>query len=155
MNLKWFVAVTLLLVGVACTARTVKTPVVHDSDDFATAVLTVNLLGLESDSGKVAVALYDSAGSFEDRSGAVATAWIEPHGGVVSWSVEDLAPGVYAVAVYHDLNGNGELDRSALGPPDEPYGFSNDVRGTFGPPRFEKAAIGIGPGPLTIEITLR
>ena len=73
----------------------------------------------------------------------------------VTWSVADLDPGVYAVAVYHDLNGNGELDRSTIGPPDEPWGFSNDARGTFGPPKFDKAAFEIAPGEVAIEIKLR
>ena len=40
---------------------------------------------------------------------------------------DDLAPARYAVAVYHDVNGNGRLDTVPPGLPTEPYGFSNDV----------------------------
>jgi uncharacterized protein (DUF2141 family) len=36
----------------------------------------------------------------------------------------DLPVGRYAVAVYHDLNDNGKLDKNVLGIPKEPYGFS-------------------------------
>jgi uncharacterized protein (DUF2141 family) len=154
-NPKQLAFVMLLLGGMGCAARPPSTQVVRDVDVSMTARLTVELLGLSSDSGDVAVALYDSADSFETRSAAVASGRIEPQVGSVSWTVEGLDPGDYAVAAYHDLNGNGQLDRSALGPPSEPYGFSNDARGALGPPRFEKATVRIGPGSTTIKITLR
>lgn len=147
--------VTLLLVGTACAIRTPSPPVAGGTDVSGTALVTVRLVGLESESAEVAVALYGSAGSFEDRSGAVASARVRPRDGAATWTVEALEPGEYAVAAYHDLNGNGRLDRSAVGAPTEPYGFSNDARAAFGPPKFAKAVIHIGPGALTVEITLR
>jgi Uncharacterized protein conserved in bacteria (DUF2141) len=39
-----------------------------------------------------------------------------------------------------DENGNGVLDKNFFGVPVEGYGFSNDARGSMGPPAFEKAA---------------
>jgi uncharacterized protein (DUF2141 family) len=54
--------------------------------------------------------------------------------------IHDLHAGKYAIASYHDENGNGKLDTNALGIPEEGYGFSNDARGTFGPPKFSEAA---------------
>jgi len=52
--------------------------------------------------------------------------------------VRELKPGSYAIRAFHDLNENGELDTSWLGLPEEPYGFSNNARGKFGPPDLEK-----------------
>ena len=49
-------------------------------------------------------------------------------------TITDIKPGEYWIRVYHDLNGNGELDVNYLGIPKEPYGFSNNVRPVFGPP---------------------
>lgn len=57
---------------------------------------------------------------------------------VVTFS--DVTPGIYAVAAFEDLNGNGVLDRSQNGLPLEPYGFSNNV-GRRSTPRFEQAAV--------------
>lgn len=57
---------------------------------------------------------------------------------VVTFS--DVPPGIYAVAAFEDLNGNGVLDRSQNGLPLEPYGFSNNV-GRRSTPRFEQAAV--------------
>jgi uncharacterized protein (DUF2141 family) len=56
-----------------------------------------------------------------------------------------LPPGEYAVTVYHDLNGNGELDRKFYGPPKEPAAFSNNYT-PFGPPRFSSCAIDVKAG---------
>jgi uncharacterized protein (DUF2141 family) len=45
-----------------------------------------------------------------------------------------VKPGSYAVAAYHDENNNDKLDKAFTGIPNEKYGFSNNVRGIFGPP---------------------
>lgn len=155
MKLRRLAVVPLILGGIACTTRTAPDSIAPAPPVTGTARLTIKLVGLESDEGDVAVALYDSAGDFDTRSGAAAKGRIRPREGVATWTVEELEPGIYAVAAYHDVNGNGRLDRSTLGLPSEPYGFSNDARGAFGPPRFSKAAIRVGAGHLTVEITLR
>lgn len=38
--------------------------------------------------------------------------------------IDDLPPGAYALRVFHDEDGDGELKRGAFGIPAEPYGFS-------------------------------
>ena len=38
----------------------------------------------------------------------------------------DLPKGKYAVSVYQDNNGNGQLDKNIFGIPKEKYGFSNN-----------------------------
>ena len=50
----------------------------------------------------------------------------------------NLDPGRYAIILFHDENGNGKLDKNALGVPTEPYGFSNNVPGFLGPPAYKK-----------------
>lgn len=57
-----------------------------------------------------------------------------------NWQVEEfrLAAGIYAVQVYQDKNDNLKLDRPLGGPPTERYGFSNNARGTFGPPEISE-----------------
>lgn len=59
-------------------------------------------------------------------------------------TVPNLPPGKYAVAAYVDNNRNGKQDKNFLGMPKEIYGFSNDVRGRFGPPDFAAAVFEIG-----------
>jgi uncharacterized protein (DUF2141 family) len=149
--------VTLLLL--ACLACASQSPgpagVARSVDYVGTITLTVEVVGLDSDQGSVALAVFDSPESFDQRTGAVASGIVAPRDGRCSWSVADLPAGIYAVAVFHDRNDNGELDRTTLGPPAEPYGFSNDARGTFGPPQFDSAAVELPPGQHTLRIRVR
>lgn len=69
--------------------------------------------------------------------------------------IPDLPPGKYAVAAYIDNNRNGKQDKNFLGVPKESYGFSNNVRGTFGPPKFSEAAFEIGTAPVSQSIHIR
>jgi len=57
--------------------------------------------------------------------------------------IHDLAPGDYAVALFHDENDNGRIDR--VGPiPKEGFGFSQNPRLYFGPPGFKQARFTVG-----------
>lgn len=57
-----------------------------------------------------------------------------------------VAPGSYAIMVYHDENINGKLDKSANGMPLEGWGFSRNARGHYGPPAFDDARIDVKAG---------
>jgi len=59
-------------------------------------------------------------------------------------AVPGVPKGTWAVLVYQDENGNGELDRNFIGIPKENYGFSRDAASKFGPPGFDEAAIQVG-----------
>jgi uncharacterized protein (DUF2141 family) len=48
----------------------------------------------------------------------------------------DVEPGNYAIAIYQDLNANGELDKNFFMIPSEPYGFSNNYRPVFKGPEW-------------------
>jgi len=55
-----------------------------------------------------------------------------------TFSIRDLSPGRYAVRYFHDENLNGKMETNTVGKPTEGYGFSNNVKGKFGQPPFEK-----------------
>ncbi len=50
-----------------------------------------------------------------------------------------LPHGTYAVAAYHDENGNGKLDTNWMGIPREGTAASNNAKGFMGPPKFRDA----------------
>lgn len=56
-----------------------------------------------------------------------------------------IAPGRYAVTVFHDENGNRKLD-TVLGIPREGFGFSRNPRIRFGAPRYSQVDIELRPG---------
>jgi uncharacterized protein (DUF2141 family) len=54
------------------------------------------------------------------------------------FEIQSIPNGVYAIAMYQDLNGNGKLDANILGIPNEPYAFSNNRIPLFSEPSFDK-----------------
>ncbi|GAB3174552.1 DUF2141 domain-containing protein [Telluribacter humicola] len=66
----------------------------------------------------------------------------------------ELDPGQYAVAVYHDVNGNDKLDKNLVGYPSEPFGFSNNYRPIVSAPKFEDCSFEVGGTDKQISIKL-
>jgi len=52
--------------------------------------------------------------------------------------IEGLEPGMYSFRFFHDENENDDIDTNWLGIPREGFGFSNNPRMTFGPPKFSR-----------------
>lgn len=116
----------------------------------AVGELRVDILGVKSTDGQLRMALFDSEKAFLHspvRTGSVGIEQSQGH-----WEVNGLPLGFYAVAVYHDRNGNGKLDSNMLGIPMEPYGFSNDARGILGPPSFAAARFQISAPSTRVEV---
>lgn len=113
--------------------------------------LRVRVSGVQQGSGPVRIATFADASTFPNRDQASSTAALPSTGSTVDGSVD--ASGNVALAAYQDLNNDGTLNRSSFGMPTEPYGFSNNARGQFGPPSFEQASVQVAPN-TTVEIEL-
>ncbi len=83
------------------------------------------------------VGLFNNPDRFLDESESVLGVQKDVESSTVTFNIKGLKSGVYAVSIYHDENANNELDTNFLGIPKEPYAFSNNARGSFGPPSFE------------------
>ncbi|MCW1382109.1 DUF2141 domain-containing protein [Novosphingobium sp. KCTC 2891] len=66
----------------------------------------------------------------------------------------DVLPGRYAIALFHDENANGRMDKMMM-IPKEGYGFSRDAPVRFGPPSFGAAAFTLGETQLRTAIRVR
>lgn len=117
------------------------------------ADLTVVVGGIAKAEGQVMAALFDGPAGFP-RGKIVVGQMVAAKPGQVELVFKNLAPGRYAVSAYQDLNGNQRLDANMVGMPTEPYGFSRDARGQFGPPKFDDAAFQLGSEPQRISVTL-
>ncbi len=73
----------------------------------------------------------------------------------VTITFTDIPEGQYAIKAFHDVNDNGKLDTNWLGIPTEPYGFSNDVMGTFGPPSFQEASFEVKGGENVVRLRMK
>ena len=115
--------------------------------------LTIDVKGLGSDKGSVLVAIYDKADTWMKTPVGTAQSPAKKDG--VTVTIKDLADGEYAASLFHDENGNGKLDSNAIGMPIEPFGFSNDASGKFGPPPFEKAKFKLDANKKNIVVNLK
>lgn len=61
--------------------------------------------------------------------------------GKLSVVLKNLPEGPLALSLFQDANANGRMDMNAMGIPVEPFGFSNNAAGNFGPPKFEQAVM--------------
>jgi uncharacterized protein (DUF2141 family) len=120
------------------------------------ADLRVSVDAVKNDTGTIMVALHAPRGvePFPAETGMVAAQWRHAAAGAIEFVFADLPPGRYAVAVFHDENGNTELDANAVGIPLEGYGFSEEATGNFGPPSFDQAAVEIGDDDQTTAVVL-
>ncbi|MDN3575386.1 DUF2141 domain-containing protein [Chitinimonas viridis] len=117
------------------------------------ADLTITVNGLASAEGKVLLAAYDSADTFLKRPVGISMA--DAQAGSVKAVISNLKAGDYAISLYQDKNANKKLDSNLVGMPTEPYGFSRDAAGSFGPPSFEQARISVPDSGAEITVTLR
>lgn len=101
--------------------------------------LNVNLEGFPDSEGYAMVALFGSEQAYAKGSPETAKAKVKVQDQKALATFIDLQYGIYAVAVYHDRNANGKMDKNFLGIPKESYGHSNNAGGSFGPPPFDKA----------------
>jgi uncharacterized protein (DUF2141 family) len=117
--------------------------------------LTVTIGGTRNANGAVALALFNSETSFPRAPLAFASARIKAAQANAGFTFHNLAPGKYAVSAFHDENDNGKLDTDAVGFPTEGFGFSNDARGTLGPPAFAKAAFELGEDKMSVAVQVK
>lgn len=124
------------------------------AESAATPVLVIKVGNVSAAKGSIHYAVYDRPESFPGRDGRLRKGQVPATAPVTEIRLSDLKPGVYAVAVYHDENSNGEFDQGLFSLPLEDYGFSNDARGFLSAPSFEAARFSLGPETTTISITL-
>lgn len=115
--------------------------------------LTVTVSNISPLEGDIYIAIYDNREDYMSVEAAVFSKVVPVENGTQSIVFTDVPHGEYAVSVFQDLDDSGDLSMKTFGPPKEPYGFSNNVRGKIGPPSFENAKISFA-GSLEIEIEL-
>jgi uncharacterized protein (DUF2141 family) len=122
----------------------------------ASIVIAVNVHGVRSDAGELVVVLYgDNPDDFLKKGKRLARERMPARNGSVTFTLPVPKPGTYAVAVYHDENGNRKLDRSLIGLPSEGFGLSNNPAIGLRTPRLADAAFSVGDGRAAVDISLR
>jgi len=114
--------------------------------------LRVEVRGLADKTGTVNLALFNNADTFLKTP--LTAQRVPANSDTVLAVFPNLAPGDYALSVFHDVNGNGQLDKNIVGRPNEPVGFSRDASASMGPPTFDATKVAVGAENVSIIINL-
>jgi|WetSurMetagenome_2_1015567.scaffolds.fasta_scaffold134242_2 uncharacterized protein (DUF2141 family) len=129
----------LLLLLISSLIGTLAGQDLTQASKVETGTLLVMVQGFKNTDGQLMVGLYNTAGDYinKDPYKGSKTA-ISANQELIKF--ENIPYGDYAIAVIHDMNMDGKLDKNAIGIPTEGYGFSNDAMGKYGPPTFLEAS---------------
>ena len=106
---------------------------------FASSI-EVEVANIANKNGKIVIGLYNRDDTtFADVTKFYKSATLDVYGVKAFYRFKDIPNGAYAIAVFHDENGNGKLDKNFLGMPKEGYGFSNNVRPSFRGATFKES----------------
>lgn len=122
-----------------------------------TGILMIEISGLKDASGNVYIAVYDSDSSWLsdevvlNQKVVIADAL---DGDLVR--TELLLPlGNYALSVFYDQDGDGELKTNFIGMPKEPIALSNNAVAKFGPPKYSDAVFSLGAQPMIQSLSIK
>ena len=116
--------------------------------------ITVIAEGVRNNRGKLVVTIYpDSRRDFLAGGGELNVGKVDAREGETRARVCIPEPGVYAIAVYHDEDGDGQFDRSLT--PDEGYGFSNNPSTIAGLPSFRSVRLNVSRNGLATRVQMK
>jgi uncharacterized protein (DUF2141 family) len=129
----------------------------NGSEESMVEYIEVTVTNIKNVKGIMSFALYNNNSSFNDPEQAFLEYFIpvtdKPS---MTFRFDNIPPGEYALALFHDENSNNELDQNFLRIPQEGFGFSNNAMGNFGPPKYEDAKFLLKAGnfvKLTVNLT--
>lgn len=131
-------------------------PAPCDTTDPKQVRLQVSVSGMRSTKGLVSITIYpDDPEHFLDGAYKLARRAVPVVLPVTQACFAFTAPGYYAVALFHDENGNGHFETTQLGIPTEGFGFSNNPTLYLGPPGLRQVRFLAHPGDNPIEVQMK
>ena len=98
--------------------------------------LTIKISNIEKIKGEIKIGVFNKDKNFLKESGSIKNYSIKVDKNTETITITDLPKGEYAITMYHDENSDNECNRNFMGIPKEAYGFSNNFKPKFGPPKF-------------------
>jgi uncharacterized protein (DUF2141 family) len=110
----------------------------------------------KSNKGTIQVLIFNSESGFPDEPKKAFKDFSLPISNLsAKKTIDNLPPGIYAVSVFHDEDGDGKMQKNGVGIPVDRFGFSNNPTLFFGPPSFSKSAFSIKNTQTKVLINLR
>lgn len=117
--------------------------------------LLIKVENIKVNQGKIMLAIYSDDLEFLSETTYRSIHHEVNELGTTMVKITDLPYGNYAISIYHDENNNGKLDTNFMKIPKEPYGFSNNARGMFGPPKVNEAKFSFSTMEQEIKIEIK
>ncbi|MEH1938345.1 MAG: DUF2141 domain-containing protein [Nostoc sp.] len=118
--------------------------------------LTVEIDGLKNKQGQVCASIFASSEGFpSDRDRALQKQCSKITHNPFTITFENLKPGSYAVALFHDQNNDRILNSNLFGIPKEGFGFSSNPEIRTRAPKFSEAAFLVAGPNTNIKIQLK
>lgn len=114
----------------------------HEPKENPVFSLQIDVTGIETGDGYIFIAIYAKPEDFLSETMFKGLRIPVQNRKVLKTTLE-LPQGSYAMAVFHDENSDGVMNRNFFQVPTEPYGFSNKARAILNPPRWDEAAISL------------
>lgn len=114
--------------------------------------ITVTIENIKGNSGSILVGLYSEKTFLKAKPEYSEKAEIVD--GKATVTFKDLPTGNYAISCFHDKNGNSQMDFEPTGMPLEPYGISNNIINSYGPPQWEDAKFQVGDEAINLSVRL-
>lgn len=131
---KIYISFMLLCLQIFCVTSAKST------EQKTSITLKIQVQGLVANKGQVIASLFTSEQNYLETPVHKQTVKVGNENSLeVTYS--SLALGIYSVGIVYDQNNDGKLDTNFIGIPKEPVGFSNNAKGSFGPPSFKQTSI--------------
>ena len=117
------------------------TPIIAVCNGDETFSIALEVHNVRKSEGQITVDLHDDdPDGFLKRLGRIGRVRAPAEAGITNICIPIEKPGVYAIAIYHDKDMDGDFDKNFLGLPSEPYGISNDPDIFLSAPPHSEAA---------------
>ncbi len=112
------------------------------------ADITVNLSGIRA-GGTLYVGIQ-TKDQFQTAATTSGKRDEEVSAGAHTYRLRDVAPGIYSLSVWHDINGNGAFDVSPQGLPRDGFAFVNGSA-LMGPPTWDQVSFEVNDDDFSIS----
>lgn len=103
--------------------------------------LDIKILGISQVKGLIQIGIYNESDAFPKIGMDYRVEYFTVVSKKMTVRIKDLPHGEYSIALFHDINSDGECNLNFIGIPNEPYGFSNNVKPVFEAPSFESTKV--------------
>ena len=137
-------------------AAVLAAPLLVGGAPLSSVDVEIAITALRSHKGVVRACMTASPELFPRCQGDdAAYSIVLPAGEATTLTFDGVRPGTYAIALLHDENDNGRVDRALGMMPKEGFGFSRDAPVRMGPPEFDDAAFQVRASSIRQTIRMR